>query len=197
MSATATEKLIRPHGSVLVDRTGPRPDGVEALETVTLTSREASDLDMLASGALSPLEGFMGSEDYGRVVEEMRLSNGLPWALPVCLAVEGAPAGDRVALADESGRPLAVLEVDEVYPYDREREAERCFRTTDDAHPGVARLYAQAPLYLAGRVTVFERAVPQFPELALDPAATRAAFAERGWRRVVGFQTRNPIHRAH
>ena len=127
----------------------------------------------------------------------MHLANGLPWALPVCLAVDAAPAGDRVALADESGRPLAVLEVEETYEYDREREAEHCFRTTDDAHPGVARLYAQKPLYLAGRVTVFERATAQFPELARDPAETRRIFAERGWKRVVGFQTRNPIHRAH
>jgi sulfate adenylyltransferase len=180
-----------------VDRTGGRPDGVERLETVTLTPRELADLDMIASGALSPLEGFMGRDDYERVVEEMRLSSGLPWALPVCLAVERAPLGDRVALADAQGRPLAVLEVDEVFEYDREREADRCFRTTEDAHPGVARLYGQPGLYLSGRVTVFERPEPTFPELALDPTQTRAAFAERGWRRVVGFQTRNPIHRAH
>jgi len=111
--------------------------------------------------------------------------------------VDAEPRGDRVLLADESGRARAVLEVAEVYRYDKEREAERCFRTTDEAHPGVARLYAQKPLYLAGRVTVFERAEPAFPELAKDPADTRAAFAQRGWRRVVGFQTRNPIHRAH
>ncbi len=162
-----------------------------------LTSRELSDLDMLASGALSPLEGFMGREDYERVVEEMRLGGGLPWALPVCLAVDGAPSGDRVALTDEAGRPVAVLDVEDVFEYDKQREAEQCFRTTEDAHPGVARLYAQKPRYLAGRVTVFERAEPAFPELAFDPFATRAAFAERGWRRVVGFQTRNPIHRAH
>ncbi len=139
----------------------------------------------------------MARHDYERVVEEMRLERGLPWALPVCLAVDLAPKGDEVALTDEDGRALAVLEVDDVYEYDREREAERCFRTTDEAHPGVARLYAQKPLYLAGRVTVFERAEPAFPELALDPADTRGAFAERGWKRVVGFQTRNPIHRAH
>ena len=121
----------------------------------------------------------------------------MPWSLPVCLAVEAAPTGDRVALADESGRLLAVLEVEEAYDYDKEREAERCFRTTDTEHPGVARLYAQHPLYLAGRVTVFERVPPAFPELAMDPAETRGVFAERGWKRVVGFQTRNPIHRAH
>jgi sulfate adenylyltransferase len=196
-AVTATDRLIRPHGGELVDRTGERPEGVDGLERVTITSREASDLDMLASGALSPLEGFMGREDYERVVEDMHLVSGLPWALPVCLAVSSAPSGDRVALADESGRLLAVLDVEEVFSYDRQREAERCFRTTDDAHPGVARLYSQHDSYLAGRVTVFGRAEPQFPELARDPAETRAAFAERGWRRVVGFQTRNPIHRAH
>jgi sulfate adenylyltransferase len=193
----ATDVLIKPHGGTLVDRTGERPDDVDALEVVALTPREVSDLDMLASGALSPLEGFMGRADYERVVGEMRLGDGLPWALPVCLAVDAAPGGERVALADERGRKLGVLEVAEVYEYDKEREAENCFRTTDDAHPGVARLYAQKPRYLAGRVTVFERPKPSFPELALDPSDTRAAFAERGWKRVVGFQTRNPIHRAH
>jgi sulfate adenylyltransferase len=197
MTTVETQPLISPHGGKLVDRAGARPDGVERLEQVPLTSRELSDLDMLASGGLSPLEGFMARHDYERVVEEMRLERGLPWALPVCLAVDRAPQGDEVALTDESGRALAVLEVDDVYEYDREREAERCFRTTDDEHPGVARLYAQKPLYLAGRVTVFERLEPPFPELALDPLDTRRTFAERGWRRVVGFQTRNPIHRAH
>ncbi|MGH2921517.1 MAG: sulfate adenylyltransferase [Gaiellaceae bacterium] len=198
MSAVAAaERLIAPHGGVLVDRTGERPADLGSLSTLTLTPREVSDLDMIASGALSPLEGFMGREDYERVLDDMHLTNGLPWALPVCLAVDGAPDGDRVVLADAQGVPLAVLEVDEVYEYDREREAERCFRTTDQQHPGVARLYAQHPLYVAGRVTVFARPEPPFPQLARDPAETRRLFTERGWRRVVGFQTRNPIHRAH
>jgi sulfate adenylyltransferase len=197
MTAVATDRLIRPHGGELVDRTGERPDDLDTLEVVTLTSREVSDLDMLASGALSPLEGFLGQDDYDSVLEDMRLANGLPWALPVCLAVDSAPNGDRVALADEAGRKLAVLEVMAVYTYIKEAEAQHAFRTTDEAHPGVARLYAQKDLYLSGRVTVFERPEPAFPELALDPRETRTAFAERGWRRVVGFQTRNPIHRAH
>ena len=198
MTVTARRQgLIAPHGGELVERTGPRPDDLERLETVILTPREVSDLDMLASGALSPLTGFMGRDDYERVVEEMRLASGLPWALPVCLAVAAAPSGERVALADGAGRALAVLEVDHVYEYDREREAERCFRTTDSAHPGVARLYSQPERYLAGAVTVFERLEPPFPELHRDPAETRALFADRGWKRIVGFQTRNPIHRAH
>jgi sulfate adenylyltransferase len=197
VTAVAESQLIAPHGGGLVEASGERPAGVEDLERLTLTPREVADLDMLASGALSPLGGFMGREDYERVVEEMRLADGLPWALPVCLAVAEAPKGDRVALADESGRLLAVLDVDDVYPYEKEREAERCFRTTDDAHPGVARLLRQHDLYLAGPVTVFERQAPPFPALHKDPRETRALFAERGWKRVVGFQTRNPIHRAH
>ncbi|MHB8642355.1 MAG: sulfate adenylyltransferase [Gaiellaceae bacterium] len=197
MTSVTTDSLIAPHGGKLVNRAGDRPDGVEALEVVTLASREVSDLDLLASGALSPLEGFMRKEDYAGVVDDMHLSRGLPWALPVCLAVAAAPRGDVVALADENGALLATLEVDEVYDYDKEHEAERCFRTTDTEHPGVARLFEQKPLYLAGKVTVFERPQPAFPELARDPAETRATFAERGWKRVVGFQTRNPIHRAH
>jgi sulfate adenylyltransferase len=195
--AVAAQHLIKPHGGVLVDRTAHQLDGIDSLETITLTSRELSDLDMIACGALSPLEGFMGSEDYTSVVEEMHLSGGLPWSLPVCLAVDEAPRGDVVALADEAGNVLAALEVQEVYDYDKQVEAEECFRTTEDAHPGVARLYAQKSKYLAGPVTVFQRPAPAFPELALDPADTRFAFAKRGWKRVVGFQTRNPIHRAH
>ncbi|HEX9417029.1 MAG TPA: sulfate adenylyltransferase [Gaiellaceae bacterium] len=195
MSTVATDRLIAPHGGTLVDRTGTRPE-VDDLERIELTSRELSDLDMIASGALSPLEGFMGRADYERVVEDMHLESGLPWALPVCLAVESAPSGETIALAD-GDEVRAVLEVEDVYEYDKPHEAERCFRTTDTDHPGVARLFAQKDLYLAGRVTVFERATPAFPQLALDPAEARAIFAERGWKRVVGFQTRNPIHRAH
>jgi sulfate adenylyltransferase len=184
VTAVTTDRLIAPHGGTLVDRTGDAPGDIGSLEVVMLTSRELSDLDMLASGALSPLEGFMGKADYEGVVEEMHLASGLPWALPVCLAVDSAPAGDRVALVDEGGRAVAVLEVEETFEYDREHEAEHCFRTTDEAHPGVARLYEQKPLYLAGRVTVFERATAEFPELARDPAETRRIFAERGWKRA-------------
>jgi sulfate adenylyltransferase len=197
MSVATEEQLIQPHGGELVDRTGARPENLDAMEVMTLTSREVSDLDMLASGALSPLIGFMGRDDYERVLEDMHLTSGLPWALPVCLAASDAPKGDQVALADEAGHKLAVLDVEDVFEYDKEREADRCFRTTDTEHPGVARLFAQADRYVAGPVTVFDRLQPSFPELHRDPADTRAVFTDRGWKRVVGFQTRNPIHRAH
>ena len=107
MSTTVGTELIKPHGGQLIERSGPRPEGVEDLETIVLTSRELSDLDMLASGALSPLQGFMGSEDYERVVEEMHLANGLAWALPVCLAVDEAPGGDALRGAARGRLPRA------------------------------------------------------------------------------------------
>ena len=121
MSVATQTRLIAPHGGELVDRTGDRPDGVQSLETLTLTPRELSDLDMLASGALSPLDGFMGQDDYESVLESMHLANGLAWALPVCLSVDAAPPGDRVALADGAGRLYGVLDVEDVYEYDQEQ----------------------------------------------------------------------------
>ena len=158
-----------------------------------LTSRELSDLDMLASGALSPLTGFMGREVYERVVEEMRLSSGLPWALPVCLAVEAPPNGDRIALADEDGRRLAVLDVEEAYEYDKEREASQCFRTTDEEHPGVARLYAQHANYVAGTVTVFERLEPAFPSCTrIPPRPARSSRSGAG----AGSSASRPVTRS-
>src|SRR6478752_5331540 len=109
LAAPETAGLNRPHGGVLVDRTGDRPDGVDRLERVVLSSRELSDLELLACGALSPLEGFMGREEYNSVLDSMRLVNGLPWALPVCLAVSEPPHADRVALVSQSGALVGVL----------------------------------------------------------------------------------------
>ena len=151
-----------------------RPDDVDSLEVVTLTSREVSDLDMIASGALSPLEGFMGRDDYERVVEEMRLANGLPWSLPVCLAVDAAPQRRPRRARGRGGHARS--------PCSRSRRRSSTTRSARPSAasarpttriPGVARLYEQKPLYLAGQVTVFERPEPPFPELALDPADTR------------------------
>ena len=198
MTVATTDRLIAPHGGLLVDRTGERPDDLDSLERVELTSRELSDLDMIASGALSPLEGFMGRADYERVLEEMHLANGLPWALPVCLAVESAPAGDRVALADESGRPVAVdrgrggLRVRQgargraQLPHDRRRAPRRR-----------AALRPEAALPRRSRDRVRAGAARSSRSSRATRPRRGAIFAERGWKRVVGFQTRNPIHRAH
>ncbi len=200
---TTTAGLIAPHGGELVDRTaaGDEATRLEAeaqgLPRIRLTEKQTADLDMIASGALSPLVGFMGRADYERVVEDMHLAGGLPWAMPVTLSAPADLRGDRVALEGNEGDLLAVMDVAERYTADREREADLVYRTTDEAHPGVAQILAEGGDLLGGPVTVFRRPEKAFPERSLDPTETRAIFAERGWSRVVGFQTRNPVHRAH
>ena len=200
--------LIAPHGGRLVDRwlRGPAREAAVAragrLPRVRLSNREAADLEMIGDGALSPLTGFMGQADYRAVLAEMRLASGLLWALPVTLAVgEGQaaaiPEGGEIALEGPDGRLLALMQVAERFRYDREAEAQRCFRTAEAAHPGVRWLLGQGEVYLGGDIWLVDRMRPQFPAHHLTPAETRAAFAEKGWRTVVGFQTRNPVHRAH
>lgn len=197
-----------PHGGRLVDRVLRGEANAEAraraagLPRIVLGDKEAADLELLATGAYSPLSGFMGEEDYRSVVEGMRLADGLPWSLPVTLAVgrEEARAlrdGQEVALADVRGVVLGVMRVEERFAYDKRREARLVFRTEEEEHPGVARLYGQGEVYLGGPVWLVERRPRPFPEYHYDPVELRRLFAEKGWRTVVGFQTRNPIHRAH
>ena len=200
---TSGAGLIAPHGGELIDRTvtgaaaAALREEAQSLPRVHMSEKQTADLDMIASGALSPLTGFMVQADYDRVVSDMHLENGLPWALPVTLSVPERPTADRLALEGHGGELLAVIDVADVFEADRMEEAAKVFRTTDDAHPGVAQVYAEGSVLVGGQVTVFARPESEFPELHVDPAQTRAAFAERGWSRVVGFQTRNPIHRAH
>ena len=178
-------------------------DRAGSLSSIALDSRTLSDLELLAVGGYSPLDGFMTHADYRSVVHEMHLTSGVPWSMPITLAVSPEQAasineGDDVALTDESGCILAVISIREKFTYDKETEAEKVYRTEDTAHPGVAALYAQGEVLLGGPVQVLE--IPShddFPQYRLTPAQTRAAFAEREWRTVVGFQTRNPVHRAH
>jgi len=195
--------VIDPHGGTLIDRTvsGEQADALRAeaagLTEVTLTEKQTADLDMISSGALSPLTGFMTRDDYDSVVESMHLAGGLAWALPVTLSVPAGLSADRIALRGYEGDLLGVMDVAEVFEADRRREAELVFRTTDEAHPGVAQVYAEGSTLAGGQITVFQRPQPGFPALHMDPVDTRAAIAGRGWKRVVGFQTRNPVHRAH
>jgi sulfate adenylyltransferase/3'-phosphoadenosine 5'-phosphosulfate synthase len=201
--------LVAPHGGELVDRF-VHGDEVAALAAkaaelvaVDLDERAESDVEMIASGALSPLKGFMGSKDYLRVVREMRLENGLVWPLPITLPISEALAekiaiGGRVALRARDGHIVGVLDVADKWRPDKDLEAREVYRTTDAAHPGVAYLASTGPVYLGGEIHVLARPrAPLFPAHHRDPRETRAIFAERGWSRVVGFQTRNPIHRAH
>jgi sulfate adenylyltransferase len=200
--------LIAPHGGVLVDRrlSGNRltsaRERADSLPLVTLSPRETADLELIAVGALSPLTGFMGSADYERVVAEMRMADGLIWALPVTLSVDRVQAstlssGTEVALESPSGQILALMTISESFDYDKQLEAKACYGTDDLAHPGVQRLMDQGEVYLGGEIWLIDRPEAEFPDYHLDPAETRATFAERGWRTVVGFQTRNPVHRAH
>ncbi len=195
--------LIAPHGGELVDRTiggdqaAALAEEAAGLPKLRLTEKQTADLDMIASGALSPLTGFMGSADYRSTVEDMHLENGLAWAIPVTLSSDSAPSGDRLALESFEGGLVAVIDVAEVYQADRRNEAAKVFRTDDEAHPGVAQIYAEGANLIGGPITVFSRPEPAFPALHVDPSETRAMFEERGWSRVVGFQTRNPVHRAH
>lgn len=200
---------IAPHGGVLTDRLlqgAERERKVQRtaeLKKIVLSAANLADLEMLAVGALSPLTGFMGKRDYDSVVESMRLANGLVWSIPITLAVTREVAdslriGEEIALTESNGRVLAVLQLVEKFEYDKQREAQNVYRTTEEKHPGVARLYKQGEIYLAGDVWVID--LPsnrEFIEFRHTPLETRKIFAARGWRRIVAFQTRNPIHRAH
>jgi sulfate adenylyltransferase len=207
--STGVSKNIAPHGGILVNRRVADAERAAFLERartlpkLTVNAREASDLEMIAIGGFSPLTGFMDRADYESVVETMHLANGLAWSLPITLSLskDDAIAVEKAkgaALHAEDGNLVAVLDANEVFPYDKKREAKLAFRTTDEAHPGVAALYRQRELLVGGEVTVLAF-VPResFPDAELPPSASRALFAEKGWRRVVAFQTRNPIHRAH
>jgi sulfate adenylyltransferase len=174
-----------------------------SLQSVRLNARDLSDLEMLASGAFSPLAGFMGEADYLRARDEMRLVSGAPWSIPITLGVEEAIArtlkpGTDIALETESGERIAILKLAEIYKADRVREAEQVFGTAEDAHPGAKNVTSMPPWCLGGRVILFAE-IPgrTFLEYRLEPRDTRAAFRERGWRKIVAFQTRNPTHRAH
>lgn len=201
--------LGEPYGGTLVDLLVGEEEHVEIgrevadLPTIELDSRHLADFELLANGGFSPLTGFMGEADYHSVVENMTLANGLPWSMPVTLSVPESRAGEltpgvRADLRDEEGFPLGVIDIEEVYRRDKTRLAEQVYRTTDEAHPGVAAMYASGDLVLGGSVKALRLPDHEnFPDHRLTPAQTRAVFAERGWRTVVGFQTRNPIHRAH
>ena len=173
------------------------------LPGVRLTPPALSDAQMIAVGGFSPLEGFMGQADYNAVVREMHLADGRPWSMPVVLGVEAEQAGrlkegQDVALYSPDDAMVGVLHLQERYQVDKQSEAQLVYRTTEEAHPGVANVYARGEALLGGEVWLlpFDLA-PEFAPFNLTPAQTRAVIAERGWKTVVGFQTRNPVHRAH
>lgn len=200
---------IPAHGGTLVDRVLRGAEREQALKRaasfpkIILSEVAISDLEMIAVGAFSPLTGFMNAQDYASVVDKMRLANGLVWSMPITLPVSEEMAaslkvGQEIALAEPSGLILGTLRLSDKFGYDKRKEAVNVYRTDEEAHPGVARLYAQPDVLLGGEIALLNRPSDiTFPTYRRDPAEVRRLIVERGWRRVVGFQTRNPIHRAH
>ena len=200
--------LIAPHGGALtINRASESEraalqERARSLPQLVVGSRQQADLEMLAIGAYSPLTGFMTQADYLGSVNEMHLANGLPWSIPITLATsreQAAPLaeGTDIALVSAQGILQAVMTIEERFGYDKEHEARSVYRTTDEAHPGVQVVYQQADVLLGGPVRVIALQQQAFAASRLTPSESRQAFAERGWKRVVGFQTRNPVHRAH
>lgn len=201
-------KLITPHGGKLINRevTGAERqrliDVSVEMPRLQLSGRAISDLEMIALGAYSPLEGFMNSPNYRSVLSRMRLVDGTAWSIPITLAatdeqVKGLREGHDVALYQEE-HLLGVLHLIEKFTYDKNVEAQSVYRTIDVDHPAVRALYAQGDWLLAGNISLINRPLNRtFQRYRLDPVETRALFEQNGWRRVVAFQTRNPVHRAH
>ncbi len=200
---------IVPHGGELINRVASSAQReiflskADFLPRVELDERAVSDLEMIAIGGFSPLQGFINQDDYNRVVTEMRLANGIVWSIPITLSVTEAVAtpleeGGLVRLDNSRGEFIGVLELTQKYTYDKQQEAINVYRTDDAKHPGVQVVYNQGSINLAGDIWLLQRdSHPHFPSYQIDPAASRQMFREKTWKTIVGFQTRNPIHRAH
>jgi sulfate adenylyltransferase len=201
--------MIKPHGGRLINRIVENKEREKleekaaAMPRLILNSRELSDLEMIATGAMSPLEGFMTRSDYVSVLDLKRLEKGLPWTIPVTLAVkegngEEYKEGSDVALYNNKGAFLAVLHLEEKFKADKRKEAEKVLLTADDAHPGVKYLNSIGDIYLGGNISLIHRPkYTKFVRYRLDPKETRVLFKTKGWYQIAAFQTRNPIHRAH
>jgi sulfate adenylyltransferase len=203
-----TNQLIAPHGGELILNMAGEAERAElqqrarSLPQVLVGSRQLADLEMLAIGAYSPLGGFMRRADYLGAVNDMHLENGLPWSVPITLSTTSEQAatlkeGSQVALVNEHGTLQAVMTVQEKYGYDKQHEASKVYRTTEEAHPGVKVVYQQGDILLGGPVRVVTLPNQAFAQYRFTPTQSRQQFTERGWKHVVGFQTRNPVHRAH
>jgi sulfate adenylyltransferase len=211
ITTTTRDHLVSPHGGELInlllpsDMAADLKDQSRDFSSWDLTSRQIRDLELLLSGGFSPLGGFMTRADYESVCGEMKLANGILWPIPIMLDVTEAfaksikPGKSRIALRDSEGVMLAVLRVDEVWRPDRKAEAQAVFGTTSTAHPGVDYLLNKGhEWYVGGRVEGLQPPSHyDFKNLRLTPASLRAEFGRLGWRRIVAFQTRNPMHRAH
>ncbi|MCI2253976.1 sulfate adenylyltransferase [Domibacillus sp. PGB-M46] len=191
---------IAAHGGQLINQYQPDFDLSGISKEVELDATALSDLELIATGAFSPLTGFLTQKDYDSVVKDMRLADGTVWSIPITLPVQDASGyekGDTVLLK-QNGTVYGVLNIEDIYEPDQKLEAQNVYKTTEEAHPGVKKVYSRGPVYLGGPITLVKRIErEQFAEFYFDPAETRRIFRENGWNKIVGFQTRNPVHRAH
>lgn len=201
---------IKPHGGSLINRliTGEERDALlkqaATLPSIEINAWTVSDIDLIAVGAFSPLTGFLNETDYHSVLNSMRLANGTVWSIPITLSVDSKQAasleqGQSVALIGEEDQTIyALLTVESIYQVDQQEEALKVFKTNDVEHPGVAKLLTRSNTYVGGSIQVLNRPEPEkFQKFYFDPEVTRQIFADKGWKTVCGFQTRNPVHRAH
>ncbi|SFJ94533.1 sulfate adenylyltransferase [Halobacillus dabanensis] len=192
--------IISPHGGRLVNRWRDQIPEELPEKRIELDAMALSDIELIANGAYSPLTGFLDESDYHSVVENMRLADGTPWSIPITLPVtkEQAEVLDDQAQLVKDGTVYGVITISNIFKPDKKREAEKVYLTTDAAHPGVKKLLERPDYYVAGEIEVFERSEREHGEqFYLDPVDSRKLFQQLGWKKVVGFQTRNPVHRAH
>jgi len=200
--------LIKPHGGMLVDRVRTKDEARGLLEQagraprVTVSDRTVCDLICIANGAFSPLEGFLNRNDYESCIESMRLASGVFWPIPITLPVESGELASLhldapAALVNSNGDTLAIIEIEDIYTANHELETLKVYGTTDSNHPGVAAVLGAPRTYVGGKISLLKMPAPEFPEYTLTPFETRARFIQLRWDTVVGFQTRNPVHRAH
>ena len=202
-------KIIKPHGEELIQRELKESARESYLQKITKLSEilistwSISDIELISNGGFSPLTGFMDKRDYESVLVDMHLANGLPWTIPITLPVTKDMAkelsiGDEVFLKGMDGIYYGVIHLEEIYEYDKKEEAQLVYQTTDPHHPGVKKLYEQGDVYLAGPINLLNRPKHgDFEKNYMDPRQTREMFTNLGWNTIVGFQTRNPVHRAH
>ena len=194
--------LPKPHGGVLVSAYEPNYDITSIEKTIPLDAVAYSDLELIGIGLFSPLTGFLGKADYEAVVESMRLSNGIVWSVPVTLPVSEEIAnrlgkGEQARLQYD-GETVGVITVSDVYEPNLSKEAREVYKTEEEAHPGVKRLYERGDYYVGGDIILIKKSDKGVAkDVWFEPKETRALFEEKGWKTVVGFQTRNPVHRAH
>ncbi|BDG79881.1 sulfate adenylyltransferase [Bacillus subtilis] len=192
---------LAPHGGKLVNRVNESYEVSGIQKEIELDLISFADLELIGIGGYSPIEGFLNEKDYVSVVENMRLASGVVWSIPITLPVDAQKAaelsvGETVKLTYD-GETYGVIQIEDLYVPDKQKEAVNVYKTDDQAHPGVKKLFSRGDTYVGGPITLIKKAFKQFPEFTFEPTETRRQFAEKGWETIVGFQTRNPVHRAH